>query len=165
MAEITTIIVWTYTRLVALLERDNAALEKAILTINARQTPDERGALVTKYENGRGWNARDAQFGGSLAEWIERGMAPRSEGGFGKKLGTCLTPNQRGGALRMVRKYWRQLLEEIANKGGKVDYKAASPKKVEPQLTAAQEEGHDTSNRPPNGWFTREEVGFDDPDF
>lgn len=179
MAAIANVVVWTYSKLVALLEGNNAALERAILAIEARQTPDERGAGITRHENGRGWNQRDASFGGSLAQWIEKGLRPRQEGGFGKAPGTCLTPRQREGALRMVRKYWRQLLEEIANKGGEVDYKAPAPKReaatqqrgsfrrpLPPPnegMTATQEEGHDS--RPPNGWFTHQEVGLDEPEF
>jgi hypothetical protein len=191
MATATAVVVWTYSRLIALLESNRAALERAILTLNARQTADERATLVSRHENGRGWNQRDASFGGSLAEWIERGVAPRSEGGFGKAPGTCLTPTQREGALRLVQKYWKQLLEEIAQKGGEVDYKAATPKQAKrippagataqgsrygydeegrltPResegLTAAEEEGFDTpEHRPPNGWFSRDEVA--EPEF
>ena len=152
---------WNYKALIALLERSDEALEKAILTINARQTADERATLATRHENGRGWSARDASFGGSLAQWIERG---RSE--FGRAPGHSLSRAQKEGGRRMVRKYWRQLLEEIASKGGTVDYgkpqKKSAPQRREPVLTAAQEEGHDV--RPPNGWFTREEADVY-PDF
>lgn len=134
MAQIAQAIVWTYARLIALLENNQAALERAILTINARQTSDELATQATRHENGRGWNSRDASFGGSLADWIGRGVKSRDQGGFGKEYGTCLTPRQRDGALRMVRKYWRQLLEEIALKGGQVSYKAS---KVAPHQEAS----------------------------
>lgn len=161
------VVVWTYSRLIALLERSHEALERAILTINARQTEDERAGGVTRYENGRGWNARDAAFGGSLADWIRRGVAPRSEGGFGKAHGRCLTPKQREGALRMIRKYWRQLLEEVELKGGKVDY-GSRPKNEgatdpAPTTRATSPTLEEVVAATPS--YPTPEEGFDEPDF
>jgi len=124
---------WTYERLMELLETNQKALEKAILTIEARQTPDEHVSQQTTHQNGRGWSARDAEFGGSLATWITRGVESTDQGGYGRQLGQCLTPRQKDGALKMVRKYWRQLLEEIHANGGRVDPKALRPSAKPPK--------------------------------
>ncbi len=76
-------------------------LERAILAIDARQTPDEKETRVTKYENGAGWNNADANKGGYIAQYIRTCRKPdgsRLSGRFVQE------------AKEMMKKYCGQLV-------------------------------------------------------
>jgi hypothetical protein len=90
---------WTPARVVATFDRPSN-IDRAVLALYREQTADEQADQWTRHVNGRGFNATDAPFLSSLAQWIE-------------KRGS-LTVNQRAAALRRVRKYSRQLAD-LAN--------------------------------------------------
>ncbi len=94
-----------YDVVVAALATSVVFLEEAILTIDARQTPDERDDGTTRYLNGRGWNYQNAEFGSSLAAWIRSSW---------KMPGNRLTPKQIEKARPMMRKYANQLIRAAA---------------------------------------------------
>lgn len=81
-----------------LLATNDRAVEVALTRLLARQTSDERYSHTTVHANSRGFNARDAEFGTSLAEWINKGYS--------------LSSRQMVYGRRMVMKYWRQLIAE-----------------------------------------------------
>lgn len=145
----------------SLLLRNQEALERAILAIQARQTSDEQAEGITRYQNGMGWNGRDASKGGSLAQWITNGTTPRPKG-YGKKIGSTLTRGQRIMALRMIRKYTAQLLAVAEANGRAVDYddetEMAPPPdyapKAAPQPVAASDPDEG------DAWGADDEVGF-----
>lgn len=111
-------VIWTKERIQLLLDRNDDAVKKALLTIFARQTSAEQAQNATVERNSRGFNSRDADFLSDIA----------------KKLplyGMRMTPRQMTHVRRQIKKYWSQLLEEIALKGGSVSYKIAkSPKEA-----------------------------------
>jgi hypothetical protein len=81
-----------------LLATNNTAVEVALTRLLARQTSDERYSHTTVHANNRGFSGRDAEFGTSLAEWINKGHS--------------LSYRQMIYGRKMVMKYWRQLIEE-----------------------------------------------------
>ena len=79
-----------------------ASVDRALIVLAARQTPDERAMGSTHVENARGFNKVDAEILTSLAEWV--------------RLGRQLSFKQRNIAVRKLPKYWRQLAEEAEAK-------------------------------------------------
>jgi hypothetical protein len=58
---------------------DQRWLERGILVIDARQTPDEAASRQTHWDNNRGWNAADASLGGYLANYIRSSRRPEGQ--------------------------------------------------------------------------------------
>lgn len=83
---------------------NQAWLEKGILAIDARQTPDEQDRGITAYQNGRGWNSSDASTGGYMAQYIRDCRRP---------LGQKLSGKWVDRARKMMGKYARQLLRIV----------------------------------------------------
>lgn len=104
--------VWDRDAVHQLLEQNHAALARAVLTIYARQTADEKNSRATTDANGRGFSGHDAAFPSDIAQKL-----PRYE--------HRMMPAQRARALPKMKRYWRQLLEEIEAKGGQVSYGVA----------------------------------------
>jgi hypothetical protein len=81
-------------------------------------------------QNGRGFNSRDAEFLSDIAQ-----KRPRYNDN--------VTDRQLARIRPMLRKYWRQLLEEIEERGGQVDYRAheranaQTPKSVQAPVPVA----------------------------
>jgi len=90
---------WTAEAVAALLDRDQLAVERAVVAIFHRQTADEQAAETTKHRNGRGFAACHASRGSYYARWI---MAGRRLSG----------PHIQH-ARRMMKHYAGQLLEVI----------------------------------------------------
>lgn len=101
--------VWRKDDVLALLESRDEAVVRAVKGLYARQTAHERNAQATHEANGAGFNAHDARFlsdvAASLPKWGDR-----------------MTPRQLAVSRKMLRKYWRQLLEIIQEKGGVVEF-------------------------------------------
>jgi hypothetical protein len=109
-------VTWNKERVQLLLDRNDAAVAKAVLTIFARQTSAEQAQNQTVEHNGVGFSGRDAEFLSDIA----------------KKLplyNMRMTPRQMTSVRRSIKKYWRQLLQEIEAKGGSVSYKIAKTTK------------------------------------
>lgn len=107
--------VWDRDEIVTLLQKSDETLARAVLVLYARQTADEKCKSTTVEHNGRGFNAKDAGFLSSIARALPR-------------YGNRLTYKQAVIVRKMVPKYWRQLLEEIELKGGRVSYGTKSLK-------------------------------------
>jgi hypothetical protein len=88
------------------LKTKNAWLERGILAIYERQTADERSSAITKYNNGIGFNGRDAGFLSSLAKQILTWQAtdPRD-----RRYRQPLSDRQFDSARRAMLKYAGQL--------------------------------------------------------
>ena len=95
----------TYTKdaIRSLLERSDAAVEKGLLTLYARQTADEQAAGATTHHNGMGFSGFDAEFLSSLAQQIERKQRQ------GCRLGQCLSARQLACARQKIVRYAGQL--------------------------------------------------------
>ena len=106
--------VWTRERVCHLLATDDRAVVRAIKQLYARQTAGEREVGATTERNGRGFNARDAEFLTSVAQALPRWRDQ-------------MTPKQLAVARKMLPKYWRQLLGEIAAKGLPVEIEPPAP--------------------------------------
>lgn len=61
---------WTKEAVKALLDANPLAVERAIVAIYQRQTADERASGVTRWKNGIGFAAVDANRGAYMARWI-----------------------------------------------------------------------------------------------
>lgn len=87
---------WTKDDIKALLEKNDLAVERALVALYNRQTADEQATHTTAHHNGMGFNGVDADFGTSLAEKVLKGWK--------------LSPKQLAAARKMLRKYVGQLL-------------------------------------------------------
>lgn len=105
--------IWDREAVHQLLETNATALARAVLTIYARQTATEQGAGETVESNGRGFSGYDAPFLSDIAVKL-----PRYD--------NRMTAGQRARVLPLMKRYWRQILEEIEAKGGQVSYGAAT---------------------------------------
>ena len=101
--------VWTKESVIALLDSNNKAVVAAIKGLNARQTAAERAEGTAKVQNGRGFNKQDAPFLGDIARKLPL-------------YNDHMTERQLYVARKKIRKYWRQLLEMIEEKGGQVEF-------------------------------------------
>lgn len=90
---------------------DQRWLERAVLAIDARQTPDESAGQVTIYDNDRGWNAADAKFGGRLAKFIRTCRRPD-----GQRLSVYGGRDYPQEARNLMQKYCGQLARIVAAK-------------------------------------------------
>ena len=59
----------------ALLASNDRAVERAMVVIFQRQTPDEQQAAHTSHNNGRGFSAFDAKMGTYYARWVLSGRS------------------------------------------------------------------------------------------
>lgn len=99
--------VWDKKAVQRLIATNDAALAKALWTIYQRQTASEKSAGTTQVHNKVGFNSADAEFLSSVAAALPRWSFN-------------MTPRQIRRVRPMMKKYWRQLLDEIEAKGGKV---------------------------------------------
>lgn len=109
--------VWNKASIVELLMQSDAAVVRALKTIYARQTATEQACLSTVEHNGRGFTGVDAQVLSDIAQRLPR-------------YNDRMTPRQMNLVRNKIKKYWRQLLEEVELKGGKVSYKESKPAKA-----------------------------------
>jgi hypothetical protein len=96
---------WDKDGIRALLANNASAVYRALICLYNRQTADEQESEDTRHLNGRGFNARDAAFGSSLAQQCIN-PDPRYR--------NPLSPNQLASARRMLNKYAGQLAR-VAN--------------------------------------------------
>jgi RNA binding exosome subunit len=111
-------VTWDKSAICTILELSDRAVVEALKRIYYRQTVDERSSKETIESNGRGFTGTDASFLTDIAQKM----------GF---YGDRLTVRQMAVVRPRMKKYWRQLLEEAAEKGHQVSYKVAkSPKRA-----------------------------------
>jgi len=115
---------WNKDTILALIEKSDTAVCRAVLAIYDRQTADEQATAATADSNGIGFNGADASFGSSLAkQFMERGT---------------LSPRQIACARKMMRKYAGQLAE-IANAKAKATAAPAPAPAPVPETDAEAE--------------------------
>ena len=85
------------TAIVALLARNDRAVEAAMVALYREQTEDEKTTSTTKHSNGRGFNFNHAERGTYYAKWVLSGRT--------------LTGHHLDAARRMATFYARQLGE------------------------------------------------------
>ena len=85
------------TAIIALLNRNNRAVEAAMVALFREQTEDEKSDKVTRHSNGRGFNFNHAERGTYYAKWVLSGRH--------------LTGHHLDAARRMATFYARQLGE------------------------------------------------------
>ena len=107
--------IWDKAAVVELLETNDRAVVKAIKGLYARQTASEQSRQTTIEHNGRGFNSRDAGFLSDIARKLPR-------------YNDNMTRRQLAASRKMLRKYWRQLLEMIEEQGGKTTLSTKPPK-------------------------------------
>jgi hypothetical protein len=95
--------------IISLLERNDRAVERAILVIFRNQTFDEQQASDVKYRNGRGFNAQDAKFGSVAAKYLQR------EGHMEDWQIRYWRKRDIRGVMK-IGKYWKQLIEAAKEK-------------------------------------------------
>ena len=100
---------WNKETIEALLQRSDGAVERALVVLHNRQTPDEKRALTTTHHNGRGFGAFDARILSSMAGWVKRGNTLTV-----KQLGFLRKKGKKGFCI--LAKYHAQLIEEIEAK-------------------------------------------------
>lgn len=120
--------VWRKDDVLALLDGSEKAVVNAIKGLYARQTEVERIDKTTRIANGRGFNAKDAPFLSDIAVKLP-------------KYSDRMTPKQLNVARKMLRKYWRQLLQMIEEKGGAVEFPNSLKKEIAHSAIQAAEEG------------------------
>jgi hypothetical protein len=74
-----------------------------------RQTNDEQSTGFTRHQNGRGFNGRDSEILTSFYHQVEKRKRYNNP--------VLLSDRQLEICQRMLPKYWKQVLEEIENKG------------------------------------------------
>jgi hypothetical protein len=101
--------VWGKADVQDLIARSDLATARAVALVYANQTQAEQAAQTTRDSNGVGFTAVDAEFLTSAAQFYERR-------GF-------LTPKQLAVARNKVKKYWRQILDDMRRRGYEVAFK------------------------------------------
>lgn len=99
--------VWDKAAVHALLDQNPEAVARALMTIYERQTADEQVSEETRHRNGVGFTGRDANWLTDVAKKWQR-------------YGRWASERQCNAVRKSIKKYWRQLLDEIAEKEGAV---------------------------------------------
>ena len=97
--------IWTRERIRSLLDRNDAAVYRAITLVQSKQTVAERDSHSAQDENSVGWSKYDAKFMSAMAEIVA-------------EHGHLLTEKQIETSRRVIKKYWRQALLDVAAKPG-----------------------------------------------
>ena len=74
-------------------------IERGLVVLYNRQTQDEKENVMTKYENGIGFNGSDVRYLTYCSKWVMSGKSLS-----GVHLQKC---------GKMLKKYWKQIKEEI----------------------------------------------------
>jgi hypothetical protein len=91
---------WNKERITKLLTKNDRAVERAIVAIYDRQTPDEKATSDTRHDNHRGFRSNHASKGSYYARWVLSGRH--------------LTGHHLANARKIALQYHRQLCE-VAN--------------------------------------------------
>lgn len=106
--------VWDKEAIHRLLATSKQAVARALVVVYNNQTDRERADQQTHDSNGVGFSGVDAEILSSFAQfYLEHKF---------------LTPRQVAIARNKVKKYWRQLLQEVERKGMAVSYKVSKRK-------------------------------------
>lgn len=124
--------VWTKEAVLDLIATNALAAARALTVLNSRQTAAERESVTTIERNGRGFNGRDAWLS-DVARKLPR-------------YNDHMTPRQLASVRAALPKYWRQLLEDMEERGiavawpdGKKPKAATAIEGVEPINEAAMD--------------------------
>jgi hypothetical protein len=102
---------WTKERMFKLLDSNHAAVERALVVLLERQTPDEQVTHSTHHLNAEGFSAAHSGRGTTYAKWVLHGLSQ------GLKYGQCIKSSlHKELARRLVKHYWKQLIQEAEAK-------------------------------------------------
>ena len=113
---------WTEQDIIKMLETKPFAVERALVFLYNCQTPSEKAAGSTVEDNGMGFNSADARMGTYMAKWH-------------LKTGRRFSGKYKSRALRMAKKYRRQLVARANQKAPKV---SSQPVQVETPKPVSQ---------------------------
>jgi hypothetical protein len=103
---------WDRNSIIALLDENNKALERALLLIYSKQTRDEQDHEETSHANAQGFvGGGEAEFMSSLAKQCLRSR--REEGYRLSPKQYAALRHRNGRGTPKLGKYWRQMLVEI----------------------------------------------------
>lgn len=92
--------IWDKDEIVALIERNDAAVARALMIVYENQTVDEKSRQTTCHHNGVGFTARDAAFLSDIAKkW--------------KIWGRWASKRQCDAVRAVIKKYHRQILQHM----------------------------------------------------
>lgn len=97
--------IWGKDDIQGLLDSNDRAVSRALMVVYANQTADEQSAGITRHDNGIGFTGRDAEWLTDIAKKWQR-------------YGRWASQKQLNAVRRAMKKYWRQLLMEMIEKGG-----------------------------------------------
>ena len=95
---------WTKEEIARLIEKNDFAVEKAMLALYRRQTSDEQSSESTKHSNKKGFSAAHARRGSYYARWVQGGRR--------------LTGRHLDNARSIASHYTQQLLDEARARVG-----------------------------------------------
>ena len=121
---------WNKERITNLLTKNDRAVEKAIVAIYDRQTPDEKATSDTRHDNHRGFRSNHASKGSYYARWVLSGRK--------------LTGHHLVNARKIALQYHRQLCE-VANA------KEIDRQEDEREHKKASFAGNEGDDAPPSG--------------
>lgn len=101
--------VWGKSDIQSLIESNEKAVYRALVLIYSKQTEAEKAIDQTKDHNGVGFSGLDAEILSSFAKFYQRA-------GF-------LTTKQVAIAKKKLKKYWRQILNDMKERGYQVAFK------------------------------------------
>jgi hypothetical protein len=101
--------VWTKADVQQLIATRDVAVARALMVVYANQTEAEKVVGDTVAHNGVGFTGTDGAFLTSCAKFYEKA-------GF-------LTEKQLAIARNKMKKYWRQILDDMKSRGYEVSYK------------------------------------------
>jgi hypothetical protein len=111
---------WTRERVLDLLDHSDAAVVRGLKAIFARQTADEQSDGTTRHRNARGFAANDAEILSDIAKKLPR-------------YHDRMTVRQTAFVRKRLKRYWRQLLEEVELAGRPVIWPAGARRQEQAQ--------------------------------
>lgn len=100
----------TKEELYKLLDSNPGAVARAIEVIYDRQEEDEKVVRDAVHTNSVGFNKPDSKLGTTLGKTIKAGLV------YGKSYAKCLNDYDVKRGRKMIKKYWKQILEEAERK-------------------------------------------------
>tara|TARA_Y100000310_G_scaffold338210_1_gene427229 strand:+ start:3191 stop:3556 length:366 start_codon:yes stop_codon:yes gene_type:complete len=103
---------WDRDAIISLLDRNDIALERALVLVFRNQTEDEQNIEETTQRNGKGFvGGGEAEFMTSLAKQCLQSQRPAGQRLSPKQQAALRAENGRG--VPKLGKYWKQILPEI----------------------------------------------------
>lgn len=127
--------IWGKDDIQQLLDSNDRAVSRALMVVYANQTADEQASEQTKHDNGIGFTGRDAEWLTDIAKKWQR-------------YGRWASQKQLNAVRRAMKKYWRQMLLEMVEKGAvEVKGRVKIEELIEQQESDEARFDHETERR------------------